>query len=152
MRRPDGMHVAGKMQVDVFHRHDLRMTAAGRPAFHAETRTERRFADADHGVLADPVQPVAEPDGRRRLAFAGGGRGDRGNEDQLAARPVCEIVQKAVIDLGLVRAILMQGVGRDIELCADIGNGKKLRGARDFNIGALVGHDGYPLQGKQHRS
>ena len=46
----------------------------------------------------------------------------------------------------------MQGVSRNIELRADIGNGVQLRGARDFNIGALIGHVGYPLQSEQDRS
>jgi hypothetical protein len=36
VRRPDGMEVAGEMEVDVLHRHDLGIAAAGRAAFHAE--------------------------------------------------------------------------------------------------------------------
>ena len=78
------MEIAGKMQVDVFHRHNLRITAAGRPALDAEAGTERRLADEDDRFLADPIQPVAEADGRRRLAFARRRRIDRRDKDQLA--------------------------------------------------------------------
>jgi hypothetical protein len=36
VRRADGMQVAGKVQIDLLHRHDLGVAAAGCPAFHAE--------------------------------------------------------------------------------------------------------------------
>ena len=52
---PDGVEVAGEVQVDVFHRHDLRVAAAGGAALHAEHRAERGLAQADHRLLADAV-------------------------------------------------------------------------------------------------
>ena len=36
VRRRDGVEVASEMQIDVLHRHHLRIAAAGRAAFHAE--------------------------------------------------------------------------------------------------------------------
>jgi predicted DNA-binding WGR domain protein len=36
VRRSGRVEVAGEVQIDVFHRHHLRITAAGRAAFHAE--------------------------------------------------------------------------------------------------------------------
>ena len=38
----DGVEVAGEMQVDVLHRHDLRVAAAGRAALHPEAGPEAR--------------------------------------------------------------------------------------------------------------
>ena len=49
----DRGEVAGEMQVDVFHRHDLRVAAAGGAALHAEHRAERGLAQADQRLLAD---------------------------------------------------------------------------------------------------
>ncbi len=69
--RADGVHVAGEVEVDVLHGHDLGVAAAGRPALHAEAGAHRRLAEADRGPLADAVQPVAQSDARGRLAFAG---------------------------------------------------------------------------------
>ena len=66
----DGVEVAGEMEVDVLHRHDLRVAAAGRAALHAEHRPERRLAQADHRLLADLVERVAEADRGRGLALA----------------------------------------------------------------------------------
>ena len=48
----DRGEVAGEVQVDVLHRHDLRVAAAGRAALHAEHRAQRRLAQADHRPLA----------------------------------------------------------------------------------------------------
>lgn len=70
--RGDGVEVTGEMQVDVFHRDDLGIAATGCAALHAETRAERRFTQADHRVLADPVETVAKTDRCGRLAFACG--------------------------------------------------------------------------------
>ena len=84
VRRGDGVEVAGEMQVDVFHRHDLGIAAARRTALHAEAGPERRFAQADHGLLADAVEAIAQADRGRRLAFAGGRRADGRHQDELA--------------------------------------------------------------------
>ena len=43
----DGVEIAGEMEVDVLHRHDLRVAAAGRAALHAEAGAEARLAHAD---------------------------------------------------------------------------------------------------------
>ena len=40
----DCVEVTGEMQVDVFHRDDLGITAAGSAALDAEDRTEGRFS------------------------------------------------------------------------------------------------------------
>ena len=72
VREPDGAEIAGEVQVDVLHRHDLGEAAAGRAALHAEHGPEARLAQADDGLLADLVQRIAEADGGRGLALAGG--------------------------------------------------------------------------------
>ena len=115
VRDADGVEVAREMEVDVLHRRDLRVAAAGAAAFDAETRAERRLAHADHGLLADGVQRVAEADGGRRLAFARGRRRNRGDENQLAVRPRLHSGDQRVGQLGLVVAIRLEVVGVDAE-------------------------------------
>ncbi len=88
VRGPDGMDVAGQVEVEVLHRDDLAVAAAGRAALDPEDRPERRLADVDRGLLADAVEALGEPDRRRRLALAERRRGDRGDDDVLAARPL----------------------------------------------------------------
>ena len=49
----DGVDVAGEVEVEVLHRHDLGQAAAGGAALDAEHRPERRLAQAQHRALAD---------------------------------------------------------------------------------------------------
>ena len=112
------MEIAGEMEVDVLHRHDLRIAAAGGAALHAKARPEARLAQADDRLLADMVERVAEPDRRRGLALAGRRRGDRGDEDQLAVGPVAERADVVERDLRLVSAIGRDRFVRNAELVA----------------------------------
>ena len=107
----DGVEIAGEVQVDLLHRHDLGVAAAGRAALHAEAGAERGLAQADHRLLADPVQPVAQADRRRRLALAGRRRVDRRDQDQLAVGPArAGPSMKLAADLGDVPAIGLERV------------------------------------------
>ena len=84
VRGGDGVEVAGEVEVDVLHRHDLRIAAAGRAALDAEAGPSEASRMQIDRLLADAVEAVAEADRRRGLAFAGRRRVDRGDEDQLA--------------------------------------------------------------------
>jgi hypothetical protein len=83
VRERDRVEVAGEVEVDVLHRHDLRVAAAGAPPFMPNTGPSEGLAQADHRFLADVIERVTQPDGRRRLAFAGGVGLIAGHEDQL---------------------------------------------------------------------
>ena len=52
----DGVEIAGEVQIDVFHGHDLGHTAAGRAALHAEHRAQAGLAQANNGFFADAVE------------------------------------------------------------------------------------------------
>ncbi len=93
--RGDGVEVAGEVQVDLVHRHHLRIAAAGRAALHAERWPQRWLAQADHRARADPVQRVAETDGGGGLALARRGRADAGDQHQRAIRPALQRVDEA---------------------------------------------------------
>src|SRR5690606_26565141 len=108
VRDADRVEIAGEMEVDVLHRHDLRVAAAGTAALAAEAGPKRRLANADHRLLADAIQRVAETDGRRRLALPGRGRRDRGDEDQLAVRPVLQPLNEPRGQLCLVVSIRLE--------------------------------------------
>jgi hypothetical protein len=71
VRERNGGEVPGEVQVDVLHRHYLRVTAAGSTALLAEHRSESGLAQADDCAFADVVESVAETDRGRGLAFTG---------------------------------------------------------------------------------
>ena len=87
VRRRNGVHVTGKMEIDVLHRHDLRIAAARSAALHAEHRPERRLPQRDDRPLPQLCHCLPEPHGRRRFALPGRRGVDRGHEDQLAVLP-----------------------------------------------------------------
>ena len=119
VRGGDGVEIAGEMEVHVLHRHDLRVAAAGGTALDAEIGSERGFADADHGLLADTIQAVAEANRRGGLAFACRCRVDGGDEDQLASLVLAGVCDEFGRDLRLVVAVGEEMLCRDAELVAD---------------------------------
>jgi len=101
VREPDGAEIAGEVQIDVFHRHDLGEASACRAALHAEDRPQARFAQADDGFLADLVQGVAEANGGRVLPSPAGWT-QRRHEDQLAVGLIFQARDVIERDLRLV--------------------------------------------------
>jgi hypothetical protein len=80
----DGREISREMEVYVLHGQQLGIAAPRGAALDAEDRAQRRFAQHDHGLLADAVEAVTQSDGDSGLAFAGRGGGDGGDEDELA--------------------------------------------------------------------
>ena len=142
------MEIAGEMEVDVLHRQDLRVAAAGGAALDAEAGAEAGFAQGDHGFGADAVQRVAEADGGGGLALAGRGWGDAGDQDQGAVRFGIHRTDKIPLDLGLGLAVGDQGVGGDAGAGGDLGDGADCGGAGDFEVGAHGGQNSEACQGK----
>ena len=135
VRELDRVEVAGEVEVDVLHRDDLRVTAAGRTALDPEDRAERRFAQADERLLPDAVQRVAEPDGRRRLALARRRRADRRHQDQLAVRAVLQRGQVVQRDLRLVVAVGLEVFVGDAEtLLGEGDDALERRTLRDVDV------------------
>ena len=136
----DGMKIAGEMQVHLFHRHDLRHAAARGPALHAEIRPQRSLADADHCLLADAVEPVAQPHRGRGLALAGRRRVDRGDQDQLAVLLVLLPRDEIGGDLRLVMTVGNEILKRNAKLLANLLDRLLVRRAGNLDIGLVLSH------------
>ena len=137
--RADRVKVAGKMEIDVLHRHDLGIAAAGSTPLHAKARPEARLAQAQDRLFADVVEGIAQPDGGRCLALAGRRRGDRGHQNQLAVRPVAQRVDVIKRNLRLVPSIGRYRVIGNTELAAgDFADRLHRCGLRDLDIGFRV--------------
>ena len=136
VRRGDGVEVTGEVQVDVFHRDDLGVTAAGGATLHAEGRAERRLAQAADRLLADVIERVGQAHRGRGLAFAGGRRRDRRHQDQLAVRLVFKRLDEIHRHLGLVVAVRVEVFRGDAELVlGDIKDAALGGGLRNFDVG-----------------
>ena len=86
MRGADGVNVAGQVEIEILHWHDLAVTAAGRPAFDAEGGALRGLAHGDDRVFADMRHRLADADGGGGFAFAQRRRGDGGDIDVFCLR------------------------------------------------------------------
>ncbi len=95
VRRRDGVQVTGEVEVQVLHRDDLRVAAAGGSALDAEHRPERRLAQREHGLAPELPETLRQRHRRRRLALTRRCRGDRGDVDQLGVGPVGEPLDDA---------------------------------------------------------
>ena len=84
----DGMEVAGEVQVDVLHRHDLGIAAASSSALDAKDGPQGGLAQRDDHVLADLAQAIGQTHRRGGLALARRRRRDGRHEDELAVRLV----------------------------------------------------------------
>ena len=136
--RTDGMKVAREVQVDVFHRNDLGIAAAGSTALDAENRAKRRLAQSDDGFLALPGKRITQTNGGRGLALACSGGVDGRDQNQFSG--LCLVIaQVVVVNLCLVLAVHLEvGIG-DADLLGDLVN--SLRGCRlgDLDISQHVG-------------
>ena len=91
VRGGNRVEIAGKMQIDVFHRHDLGIAAARSAALDSHTGTERRFAQHDDRFLAQFDEGLRHTDGRGGFAFARRRRRDGCDQNQLAIGPLTDL-------------------------------------------------------------
>ena len=133
VRAGDRMEIAGKMEVDVLHRHDLRIAAAGRAALGPEARTQAWFAQSQHRPAPGAVERIGEPYRRGRFAFARRRRVDRCDQDQLALAAWHK--EGGEVDLSLEMPIWLDRFGRDPSAGGDGADRLQSCGARDFDIG-----------------
>ena len=94
------------------------IAAAGGAALHAEHRPQARLAQADHRLLADLVERIAESDRRRGLALARGRRAQGGDQNEFAVGLVLQAVDVVERDLRLVMAVILDAGGRNPQAAA----------------------------------
>jgi hypothetical protein len=129
------------MQVDVVHWNDLCAAAACGAALHAEAGAERRFAQAEKGLLLQPAQRISEADGRRGLAFTCRCRIDRRHQDELAILLLFQAGQIVAADLCLVVAEGDEILRANSQTLTDLSDRQFLRTPRNRDV---AGH-GPPL-------
>ena len=134
MRGADGVKVSGKVEVDLLHRHDLRVAAPCRASFRPEARAEGRLANGHDGALAELPERVGKSDGRRGLPLARGSRRHGGDKDQRPVGLSAEPGDGVQADLGLVGAVRLDVGGVQPQIFRDLGDRPEPRGARNLDI------------------
>ena len=123
----DGVKITGQMQVQIVHRHDLRIPTTGPTSLDPEGRTERRLTDCSDRALADHTQRLAQPNRGECLAFAQLSGGDSGDDDVL--RPVGPWTSRRggiEMDLGLRLPVQIDIRRRQPHVAGDLCNRSEL--------------------------
>jgi hypothetical protein len=95
---------------------------------------ERGFANADHGLLANGVEAVAETNRGGGLAFTGRRRVDRRHQDQVAILVGLDRFDEVCRDLCLGMTIRNEIAFLDTNLCSDLLDRLHVRLAGDFDV------------------
>ena len=104
----NGVEIAGKVQVDVFHGHHLGIAAAGRAAFDTETGTQRGLAQGNDNFFPDFLQPLGQTYRRGRFPFPGRSRGNGCHQHQLSRFPVFHFADQIVGKFGFIFSVQLQ--------------------------------------------
>ena len=134
MRRRDRVKISRKMEINVFHRHDLSVAAARRAAFKPEARPQRRLAKRHRRLFSLPVESVRQADARRRFSFPRRRRVNRRHQHQFAVRPSFYPLPRCQGDLRLILAVRLQLVLRQSQLRRDFPYGPEDGLLRDLHI------------------
>ncbi len=132
--RGDRMHVAGQVEVEQFHRHDLAVAATCCATFDPEGRAHRRLADGDRGLLADVAEALAKADGGCGLALAERCGSDGRDHHVLGFGAVGHPTDGFQLDLGGTFAVLLEAVGGDAGFGGDVGEGTQGGAAGNFEV------------------
>ena len=122
MRRTDSMEVAGEMQVDFLHRHNLSVTTTRGATLHTETGSQARFAQTHDCFLANGVKPVTQANRSRGFAFTCRSWRDRGNQDQFAILVSFHRVDKLGGQFRFIMSERLDCCGWNIERLRDFGD------------------------------
>ena len=141
--RADRVEVTCEVQVDILHGNYLCITAAGCAALDTKDRSQGGLTKGYHDLFAQLLQSVRKADGCCGLAFAGRRGVHRCHEDQLSVVSL-GVLEKFVVDLGLVFAVLFQILVTDARFLCDLCDREHLTFLRNFNI-ALVAHSLIPF-------
>ncbi len=142
IRRDDGVNVAGEMEIELLHRNDLAVAAAGRAALDAERGALAGLANAGEHFLAQVrAQRLAEADGGGGLALAQRRGRDRGHHDVFSVGRILQPVANGEVHFGFGLAVEVQFFGKDTGLGGDLVDGKGRGGLRDFDIAGHTRQD-----------
>ena len=132
--RGDRMEVPGEVEIQILHRDDLGVAAAGGTALDTKAGAQGGLAQCEDCLLSKERQRIGKADGDRGLALSCSRRVDGSDQDQLSVLFVLQGVQIALPDLCLVLSVVLQSLLRDAGLCRDLPDGFLFCFLGDFNI------------------
>ena len=130
----DGMHITGKVKVNILHGDNLGVSAAGSSAFYAEYRSQGRLTQSDHCVFADAVHSLSQTYRGGGFALTSRSRVDGGYQNQLAIFAVFQTGENLLRQFSLVAAVRLQLLGQNTQTAGNLRDGQHMALLRNFNV------------------
>ena len=130
----NGMKVTGEMEVNIFHRNHLGIAAAGSAALNTHAGAKRRFAEADHGLLAELSERLSQSYSGGRLSLSCRGWRNSGHKNQVAHRLIFQFSGQFQRNLRLIGTIIFQIFRRNSNGSTDFCNRFQFCFLCNFNI------------------
>ena len=119
--RADGVHITGKVKVDILHGNDLRIAAACCTALYTEHGAHRRLAKSSHRVFAQSGKRIDQTDGRGGFSLTGRCRIDGGYKNQFSVGSV-HVIHEFVRNFCLVLSVALQVLFGNSGFLRNLGN------------------------------
>ncbi len=130
----DRVEVTGEVEVQLVHRDDLRIAAAGSSALDAEARSQGRLAQGEDCVLSDRGERIGKTDADRSLPFACRRRVDGRHQNQMSVLTGADRIEIVLGELCLVSSVELQVLLRDVDGRCDVLDRALYRILRNFDI------------------
>ena len=114
------MKVSCKVKIDIFHRYNLCVSAAGSSALYTENRSERWLTKCNNTFFTENRERVS--DTNRSCCFSLSGRSgvDSGAENELCLMTRSFVFHKVVINFCLVLSVVLKLVLREAYFCSNV--------------------------------
>src|SRR5215212_1557073 len=126
--------VAGDVQIERLHRHDLAVAAAGGAALDTEHRAHRGLAHRHRRRFADVLEGLPEADGGRRLPLSQRGGRHAGDHYVFGLRPAGELFDGVELYLGYTFSVGFQEMLTDAYLGSYLVQRPELRLSGDLQV------------------
>ena len=128
------MHIAGEMQIDIFHRQNLCITAARSAALDPKYRTQGGLTQGYNGIFSYFGHSLSQTCRRGCLPFSCRCRVDRCHKYQLSVRPLFQTGKDGFIQFGLIFPVKFQFVFLNTQVPCNIGNWPEFSALGNLNI------------------
>src|SRR6266508_2228316 len=117
----NSMDITSQMQVEIFHRDDLRIATTRCATFDTERGPLRRLADhGNHALAKMRAKCLTQTNSCGGLAFPEGSWGDGSHIDVFAVRAFRKAVENLKLDLGFIRSKQFQFIFTDAKFGSNL--------------------------------
>ena len=106
--RGNGVKIPCKVQIQILHRHNLGITAAGSPSLDSKARPQGRLPQSQHGLFPQTAQRICQPNAGSSLSLPCRSGINGSHQHQLSVRIFLYPVPQLVCKLGLIFSIQLQ--------------------------------------------